>query len=192
MADFKIANQLTKGNEGGLANSSADRGKLTWRGIASAFWPAWAGWPTVLKALADAGNNVAKAEAILLKDAGLQALVDAFYKKNFWDVYGLDQVTDQGIANEMFDTGVNMGVGIESKFLQRALNMTNRSQRLYPDLAVDGAIGAKTIATLNSHPDKRLVLKILNVLQGARYISLLEADTTQEVFAESWFSRVTL
>jgi len=192
MANFAISNGKTRANEGGLANSSADRGRLTYRGIASAIWPGWIGWPTVRKVLDQCSGNIAAADAILNKDVALQSQVNDFFKKNFWDVYGLDGVNDQFIADEIYDSGVNLGVVVESKFLQRALNITNRNQKLYPDLVVDGVIGAQTLATLNNHPNKKLVLKILNVLQGARYISIAEADVTQEVFIESWFSRVAI
>jgi lysozyme family protein len=192
MASFAIANNKTKANEGGLANNAADRGKLTYRGIASAFWPNWTGWPIVRQTLIDCAGNIAMADNQLGMNTGLQAMVDSFFKQNFWDVYKLDSVTNQLIADEMFDTGANMGIAIESKFLQRALNMTNRNQKSYADLVVDGVIGTQTIAALNSHPNQALVLKILNVLQGARYISIMEADPSQEVFAASWFSRVAI
>ncbi|MCJ8208651.1 hypothetical protein MUY27_02960 [Mucilaginibacter sp. RS28] len=189
MADFQIANGKTKLIEGELADSPSDRGGLTYRGIASNFWPNWPGWGTIRTVLEKTKHDIPAANKLLRSDQKLQALVDAFYKQNFWDVFKLDLVTDQDIANEIYDTAVNMGVAIAAKFLQRALNLANRNQKLYPDLAVDGIIGTKTISALNSNPNKKLILKLLNGLQIARYISIMENNPTQEIYAESWLSR---
>jgi lysozyme family protein len=113
-----------------------------------------------------------------------------FYKVKFWDYLKLDQVNNQKIANELFDTSVNMGQGIAALFLQRSLNVSNRNGKDYPDLQLDGAIGPVTINALNNHPRQEQVLKLLNTLQGARYISICEANPSQEIFMTSWLSRV--
>ena len=193
MADFPIGYKVAMGHEGGYAKHPSDTGGETWRGISRNNWPKWKGWIIVdqikkkvnAKVLRDLNRSLAE-------DKELDFLVKDFYKKNFWDVYSLDYVKSQTIANEIFEAGVNFGIEVESKFLQRALNLTNRAGRSFPNLKVDGDIGAKTIAVLNAHPNPSLVLKILNVLQGARYISICENNESQEVFAESWFSRVSI
>ncbi len=53
-------------------------------------------------------------------------------------------------GGELFDTGVNMGTATATGFLQRALNALNRGQADYPDLAADGAVGARTLAALDA------------------------------------------
>lgn len=188
MADFTTAYSLTKGNEGGYANHPADRGGETYAGISRNNFPKWEGWKIIdqLKL----GRGIAQLDKALAANIQLQESVQRFYKTNFWDINKLDQVKSQPIANELFDTGVNMGVGIASRFLQRALNMTNRNQALYRDVSVDGIVGPATLTAVNNHPAPQLVYKVLNVLQGARYVEILERAPAQEIFANSWFSRV--
>jgi lysozyme family protein len=56
----------------------------------------------------------------------------------------------------------------------------------------DGQVGTSTLAALNSHKAPLLVLKALNILQGAHYITIAEGNKSHEVFVNSWFSRVSL
>ena len=185
MADFKQAYNITMAHEGGYANDKADSGGETWKGIARNKNPKWAGWSVVDEYREKSGfpDNLNSAP-------GLQELVLLFYKKEFWDPLNLDSVNDQPIANEMFDTGVNMGQGIAATFLQRAINIANRAGKDYADIKVDGAIGGKTVEVLNTSADQKLILKLLNILQGSRYISICENNPTQERFLRSWMSRV--
>lgn len=191
MADFNKAFEITMGHEGGYANNPNDNGGETYKGVARKFWPKWEGWKAIDAIKSKYGASAAIINKHAGTDAALQKAIKSFYKTNFWDVYSLDKVNDQAIAEEMFDTGVNMGIKVEAEFLQRALNLTNNNGKLFKDLFVDGDIGPITLGVLNNHPNKKLVLKILNVMQGARYIDIAERNKTQEMFINSWFSRVS-
>ena len=112
-----------------------------------------------------------------------------FYKPGFDKVFAVLPT----VAAELFDTGVNMGQSVAAKFLQRSLNALNNQQRDYADLAVDGAIGAKTVAALSGLVKRRgeedaetVLLKALNCLQGARYIELAEKREANEAFVYGW------
>ncbi|MFN3983729.1 MAG: glycoside hydrolase family 108 protein, partial [Caldilinea sp.] len=61
------------------------------------------------------------------------------YLERYWVQPKFDKVNDlsQSIAEEMLDTGVNMGTGTAAKFLQRALNVLNVQEQHYPDIEVD-------------------------------------------------------
>lgn len=128
-----------------------------------------------------------------MKDLSLD-FAKKIYRSDYWDKNNLDAVAKvcPEAAVEMFDTGVNMGVGIAARFLQQALNVLNRDQALYPDLIEDGKIGPTTIGVLAklSDKDKANCVKILNTLQGARYIEICRAKKTQEAFIRGWLSRV--
>jgi len=82
------------------------------------------------------------------------------------------------------------------KFLQRALNVLNNTGSLYRDLKVDGAIGSATVSALRGYLDGRdegTLVKALNCLQGAFYITLAERREKDERFVYGWFkNRVTL
>jgi lysozyme family protein len=98
----------------------------------------------------------------------------------------------QAVANEIFDTAVNMGTGRAALFFQRSLNVVNLNAKKFPDLKLDGQVGQKTITAFNSLDErsKRNVLKLLNCLQGVKYIDICEANPQQEIFVSSWMSRV--
>lgn len=96
------------------------------------------------------------------------------------------------IAEELVDTGVNMGPATATRFLQRALNSMNLQGRLYPDLLIDGHLGDLTMAALKAYLTHRqrdgepVLLTALNCLQGARYIELTEARPANEDFVFGW------
>lgn len=118
------------------------------------------------------------------------------YKARYWKQPRFDEVhlVYPRLAEEMFDTGVNMGPAIPSRFLQRALNLLNRSQADYPDIGVDGQLGALTLHSLNRYRAKRgtageaVLVKALDALQGARYMDLAEARESQEAFLYGWLA----
>ena len=59
------------------------------------------------------------------------------------------------MANELFDTGANMGPAVAATFLQRALTALNRNGRDYSDLMPDGRVGAQTLSALDTFLDAR-------------------------------------
>jgi lysozyme family protein len=97
------------------------------------------------------------------------------------------------LANELFDTGVNLSVEKSIVFLQMALNALNRNGQLYSDIAEDGAFGKNTLNTLNTYlktDSAELIYKIMNILQGAHYIDGMRKNTIKEKYARGWLDRV--
>jgi len=185
MADFKIAYDIVRKNEGGYANNPKDRGGETYKGIARKIFPSWSGWIYV-----DAFKPRPGFPKSLEKSEALQAAVLSFYENEFWKKMSLDTIIPQDICNELFDTAVNMGVGTAGLFLQRALNVTNKQGALYGDLKLDGVIGPKTVSYVNIHPNKKGLLTILRSLQGARYVEICEHNPSQEIWMNGWLERV--
>lgn len=118
----------------------------------------------------------------------------AIYIRRYLVEPGFDQVYSRSpaIAEELFDTGVNMGQAVASTMLQRALNALNRQGRDYPDLKVDGDVGPATLRALDAYlrfrgrEGEAVLLKALNVLQGERYIDLAERRPANESFVYGW------
>lgn len=185
MADFKTSFLKSMHHEAGYANHPADRGGETYRGIARRKHHAWGGWRII-----DGYKSMADFEKKLETDTGLQMLVNAFYKTMFWDDLELDNIESQEIADELFDTAINMGGGIAVRFLQEALNLLNKNGKSYTDIKCDGIIGPRTISLANSFPNVKALLKTLNGLQFARYRNICSEDPTQEVFFLGWLNRV--
>lgn len=193
MSNFQKAYAITNGNEGGYHNAtgvnSADKGGETFKGIARKFWPKWKGW-----AIIDSFKGNPKFHSIIESSLELNELEKEFYKSNFWDVNKLDQIDYFPIQGELFDTGVNMGVGTAAKFFQEGLNLLNRNQRDYKDIEVDGGIGNETLGAYMklNQSDKEKLFNLINIMQGERYLDLCRKDKSQEVFLRGWLNRVQL
>lgn len=189
MADFQIAYDITMGYEGGYANVSGDPGGETYKGIARNFWPNWSGWTIV-----DGWKNSANPNWKNLMVEELEPNVQDFYKQLFWNRFLGDQIANQEIANELFDSAVNMGVSRAVSFLQEALNIF--SDRTH-DLVVDGIFGGKTLGALNFFLNNaktrtiQALLLDLNVQQGAWYHHLAKEHGMSK-FIEGWYKRVEL
>jgi lysozyme family protein len=118
----------------------------------------------------------------------------SIYRKEYFIEPGFDKVYEvsQPISEEMFDTGVNMGTSLPGPWLQRILNALNREQADYADIAVDGQIGAGTITALRAYLNHRgsdgekVILRLLNCMQGVRYLEITEKRSANETFLHGW------
>lgn len=118
------------------------------------------------------------------------------YRVQYWESQRLDAIAaaSPSAAFELFDTGVNMGVGTAGKFLQEALNALNRGATEWPDLTVDGVLGPVTLDCLTRYVRKRgtqgehVLVRILNALQGAEYIRQTKVNPKKEDFIYGWFA----
>lgn len=190
MPDFIKAYKITMGHEGGYSIDPDDAGGETYKGISRRYNPTWEGWEII-----DTMKDHANFPAILNQLPQLQDSVHDFYKKNYWDSNKLDKFNSQAIADEMFDTAVNMGRSRAAKFLQESLSYLNRNERLFDDLVVDGYIGSASLRALDyilDQGEEEILLKVLNVLQGNFYLNYMKENPTQEKFMRGWFNRVNL
>ena len=117
-------------------------------------------------------------------------LVPAFYKQVFWDQFKGDAINNQDIANELFDTSVNMGTTTTIKFMQHALNILSKNGSLYMSIEEDGKFGQGTLNAVNAFSDTKDLYKVLNILQGHHYIEICEKNPEQEKFMYGWLNRV--
>jgi lysozyme family protein len=190
MAMFNEAYEITLQHEGFYSNDVDDVGGETYKGISRKYHPSWPGWEII-----DGAKSIPTFPDCIKYDSELNSMIMLFYKANYWDRFWGDQIISQAIANELFDTAVNMGVSRAVKFLQRGLNLLNRNQLNYPDIVEDGKFGRATMNALNSYSymdDESHLLKILNILQGMHYIEYAKKSATQERYMRGWLSRVTI
>lgn len=189
MADFECSFLSTMGHEGKYSNDPEDAGGETYRGISRVYHPNWLGWRLIdgLKRSPNFPKNLEREKA-------LQDLVRDFYKLVFWDMFQGDKIPNQELADEMFDTGVNMSVNRAVKFLQRSLNYLNRNAKLFPDMVDDGVLGPTTLKCLGIYISKDpidLLLKMMNSLQAQHYMNYMKKSPIQEKYCRGWFKRVT-
>ena len=172
----------------GYVKNIVDQGGKTYRGISRVHHPSWSGWAKI-----DALKKRAGFPGSLKYERSLQASVKIFYKKRYWDKFLGDDISDQQVAMELYDTGVNMGVRRAVRFLQNALNVFNRNQKNYNDLIVDGWLGHQTLKVPSKHLQQdgntTTLLKLMNVQQGARYVAIMVNDSTQERYARGRLKR---
>jgi lysozyme family protein len=115
-------------------------------------------------------------------------------RSRYWRAPGLDRIAalDPALAERLLDLGINMGLPTGIRFLQRALNVLNRQQAAFADIAADGAFGAATEAALASFlrgrgADGALVLRGMIIAQQAvRHIEIAEHDPSLEEFEFGW------
>lgn len=177
---FDRAYSRTLGHEGGFVNDPDDPGGMTYRGISRNNFPSWKGWRLIDKAPKHIDHTA------------LHPLVAEFYEHHFWAPLKCEHFP-QFLANELFDTGVNMGIQKAATFLQRGLNLLNNNQKRFKNTTVDGSIGPVTLATFKMLPVRlQLTLaQVMNIMQGAFYIELMERDEVREKYL-GWFNRVHL
>ena len=154
MAKFENVIDKVLVNEGGYVNDPSDRGGETKFGISKRAYP-----NVDIK-------NLTTDEA------------KAIYKQDYWDKINGDDIADDLVAYEIFDTAVNMGVRTASKLAQMVVNS-------HPD----GIIGSKTLKKLNSI-DKELFIAMFKLSKIARYTYLVKKYPSNKKFFYGWIVRV--
>jgi lysozyme family protein len=187
---FEMACSATLDTEGRvLTKIPGDPGEETYWGISRRYWKSWVGWQYIDKYK----NNGRIPEKLAVS---LIPAVKKFYRTNFWDRMGGDEVAkiSPNVAIELFDTSVNLDVMDAVRFMQTALNMQNIGGSTYPDIVVDGRNGKNTLNTLKRYltyspgcfTDNEKIL--LNCMNGEQYI-YYKNNPRHEAF-RGWFRRV--
>lgn len=166
--------EATIGKEGGYSNHPADTGGPTRWGITERVARA-NGYQGDMKALPrETAVAIYKAQYAI--------------KPGFADVAAISPK----IGEELFDTGVNTGPARPILWFQQALNSLNDGGKLYPDIAEDGDLGPGTLRVFKLFLAKRgseaesVMLKALNVLQGAFYLEISRTRIQNEAFTFGW------
>ena len=112
------------------------------------------------------------------------------YRRDFWNPLMLDGLKSQGVATEILDTAVNCGRGTAANMVVKACNY------LHPlsPFAVNGKMSMQVINFINVYTTKRsdrvVFWKVLNVLQGQRYLQIAERNPRMQRYLTGWFKRV--
>ena len=187
--NFDIAFETIVKIEGGYVNDPDDKGGETYAGISRKFNPDWKGWEKIDELKKE--NNFPKN---LKTNPVISQMVKDFYRETFWDDLKCDSLPGL-ISREVFEQAVNIGKRTAAKHLQRAVNLLNDNGKLFEDVNVDGVIGEKTITAVSKvcklGERKDLLFNILNILQGSRYIMLMERNPVYEKYI-GWFKRVII
>lgn len=164
MANFDISFDKTMGVEGGYAHLAGDVGGRTMYGIAEKFHPhMWVNGPPT------------KAQA------------KEFYRTTFWDKLRLSDIRSQALANELFDSAVNLGLTRPVKWVQTVLNTLRREYTYrgipWTPLKADGVLGPVSVAAINEYTGRGLTWEkaLFAALEGCQIIKYLEESQPQFV-----------
>lgn len=156
MADFDTAVVKTLIHEGGakVTDDPDDAGGLTKYGISQRAYPN-----------VDI-RNLTEQEA------------KNIYKQDYWDKVKADDIADQALAENLFDTAVNMGPRTASRLAQMAIDIQ----------PVDGVIGPQSLARLNA-VNPELFLANYTIAKIARYAHICNKNRSQRKFLLGWVNR---
>jgi len=156
MANFDLAIDKTLAHEGGstLTNDANDRGGATKYGISQKSYP----------------------------DVDIPGLTETqakeIYQRDYWDRVRADDIHSQTIAENIFDTCVNMGVRSGSRLAQSALNID----------PADGIIGSQSLQIINAADEKLFSAKFA-LAKMQRYADICTADSSQKKYLLGWLNR---
>lgn len=147
--------------EGGYSNNPADPGGETNHGV-------------TVQVAREAGYTGPMRE--LPKEFAQQIYArDYIERPNFHRVIAMSPA----VGEKLVDAGVNAGPGRSARWFQQSLNHLSRGGADFPLVAVDGQIGAQSLAAYQSLERKRgrvkaceLTLKLFDAQQGEHYMSL--------------------
>jgi len=123
-----------------------------------------------------------------------RSLASQIYIKTYYVRPSFDEVAwrSSAVAVALMDAGVLCGTARPSEWLQRLLNVLNREQALYKDIATDGSIGHNTMAALGAFLDARgedgekVLLTGLNGLLVNHFVTISEGREANEEFTYGW------
>ena len=156
MANFNNAIVITLAREGGsrFTDVANDKGGATKYGISQTAYP-----------------------TIDIRNLTEQQARD-IYKRDYWDRIRGDDIHSQLIAENIFDTAVNMGTRTACRLVQITLNIQ----------PVDGVIGSESLAVINQQ-DEKIFIAHFTLAKIARYAKICMNDKTQSKFLLGWINR---
>jgi len=156
MANFSEAIGKTLAKEGGakFTDIASDRGGATKYGISQAAYP-----------------------NLDIRNLSEQQARD-IYKRDYWDRVRADDIDSDIIADNIFDTAVNMGVRTASRLAQVTLDIE----------PADGIIGSQSLNIINAASDETFITHF-TIAKIARYANICMRDRSQSKFLLGWVNR---
>lgn len=171
--DFLISYKKTKGHEGfyssGKGANAFDPGGETILGLTRAAEPESRVWVIAAKY-----STLPNYPENMRNDPELYEAAQETYWLKYWVPMGCTAIDSQVLKNKLFDVGVNIGIWAVSTWLQFGLNKFNKRGTLWPDVTVDGDIGAKTTDALRAmlalRDGEQLIYDTLDGCQKVYYL----------------------
>ena len=167
MANVKLLLPFILSWEGGFVNDPLDKGGATNKGVTIATWKR-CGYDK------DGDGDIDVNDLRLIsKDDVLNRVL----KPHYWDKWKADQIKSQSVANILVDWVWGSGAN-GRKIPQKLLGLT-----------VDGIVGPKTLAAVNSS-DALVLFNTIKAEREAFLWRIVERDPTQKRFIKGWLNRL--
>lgn len=142
---YKILRELEYSNDPKkfLHKNSNETG-YTLGGIYQKANPKAVNWDFISSLVSLCDGDMQRASEMLYADGITRTKVLLYFKKIYWDTARLDEVQSQKICNEIFLSGVHIGVKNAIKLAQKQIGVLE-----------DGIIGSITIKALNNYNEDR-------------------------------------
>jgi lysozyme family protein len=178
MADFEKALRLILTHEGGYVNDPDDPGGETYRGIARKKWPGWSGWTIIdmLKTRPGFPGNLIRPDEVEIIHQ-LEYEVGTFYHTQFWRKVGGELITDQRVAESVFDFAINAGISTSITLAQSVTGAVT-----------DGVAGPKTCEAINRFPADHF-LAAFAVAKICRYVEICRKRPESKKYFFGWVIR---
>ena len=194
--DYVRALLFTMQSEGAFSFHQADKGGMTYKGIARVYNSKWSGWiiidkvlekyPELKVAYTKPPASIHKLNFELNVNEDLEMLIYDFYYENYYTKCGAWNIGGK-LAVVLFDISVLQGCRRASKSLQKCLNIHFKT-----NLVVDAVVGSGTIKVLNEVISNKGLDIVVEKLIYEMQDNLTEASKLagNGVFLKGWMNRV--
>ena len=119
------------------------------------------------------------------------------YEKDYIEAPGFNLFLEvsPAVAEELVDSGVNVGPGRPSIWLQNSLNLLSKQGTSYPLIPVDGSVGPRTLEAYKNLERTRgkvtacqLVIKSLDGQQTQYYLDISKSNPKLQEFTAGWLT----
>ena len=173
-----ILYKLEFSNENDVLERNATEDGWTFMGIYQGAFPQLDLWKVIRQKMQQYNGDMKLVGSMLYNNATVREMVEAFYKKEFWDKARLDEVVSQQIANEIFVAGVNMG-------MKKAVML---AQKLVC-VPADGVMGPKTLTAINKYDDDAMFDEMYDILETDHYEMRIANNPSKRIYAKGWRNR---
>jgi lysozyme family protein len=159
---FEKCLKVVLDNEGGYSNHPSDPGGATNFGVIQKVY-----------------NTYRKRKGLEQRDVWDIEYSEVYeiYLEDYWGPMNLEELTNENLILHVFDHGVNAGIRISIKMLQKIL-----------DVSVDGFIGDETATASENY--KGNIVEAFKKRRKLFYCTLADRKPTLKVFLKGWISRV--
>ena len=172
-----ILYKLEFSNENDVLERNATEDGWTFMGIYQGAFPQLDLWKVIRQKMQQYNGDMKLVGSMLYNNATVREMVEAFYKKEFWDKARLDEVVSQQVANEIFVAGVNMGIKKAVMLAQKLVCVP-----------ADGVMGPKTLTAINKYDDA-VFDEMYDVLEIDHYETIIANNPSKRIYAKGWRNR---